>query len=474
MAFDAFISHSSLDKAAAQAACAALEAAGIDCWIAPRDITPGTDWSAAIVHALDHCRVFVLIFSKNANKSPQIRREIQRAAGRGVSIVPVRIENIEPTEGIAYFMEAVHWLDACSPPLAQHLPHLVDAVQANMSATPAPLARPAIPVEELGSEDAPLSASSDAPGIGPGAAGMPGMLRDEAPVAAKSAVGRWIAILGSAAALIVLVIGAAIWFMATPAVVPHVPAGGIVSITDCGECPELVVIPTGSFTMGSPESEPQRNSDEGPQRQITISKAFAVGRYTVTFDQWDLCVAEKACNGPPDDAGWGRGRQPVINVSWDDAHGFTEWLSKKTGKAYRLLTEAEREYVARAGTTTPFWWGSRITTKQANFNGTFTYTGEEKGIQRDRTLPVDAFDANPWGLYQVAGNIWEWVEDCYHDSYDGAPTNGSAWLTGDCSRRSLRGGSWGSQPRNLRSAARYKGLTDLRDRYYGFRVARER
>ena len=168
----------------------------------------------------------------------------------------------------------------------------------------------------------------------------------------------------------------------------------------------------------------------------------------------------------------GRGRQPAINVSWDDAEAYIAWLAKKTGKPYRLLSEAEREYVTRAGTTTPFWWGSSISTSQANYNGNYTYGNGQRADSRQRTVPVYSFALNPWGLYQVHGNAWEWTEDCYHDSYSGAPTDGSAWISGDCGRHVLRGGSWNLHPDDLRSADRSGGYNGTRTYGLGFRVAR--
>ena len=226
------------------------------------------------------------------------------------------------------------------------------------------------------------------------------------------------------------------------------------SFKECDTCPEMVVVPAGSFMMGSPESEEGR-SDEAPQHRVTFARQFAVGRFAVTFDEWDACVADRGCNGyKPKDEGWGRGKRPVINVSWNDAKAYVAWLSKKTGKTYRLLSEAEREYVTRAGTTTPFWWGSSISTRQANYNGNHTYGGGSKGEKRQKTLPVNSFQPNPWGLYQVHGNVWERMEDCWNNSYSGAPTDGSAWKTGDCTRPVRRGGSWRHGPRNLRSAYR--------------------
>jgi formylglycine-generating enzyme required for sulfatase activity len=241
---------------------------------------------------------------------------------------------------------------------------------------------------------------------------------------------------------------------------------------ECDGCPEMVVVPAGSFTMGSPASEKNRSSEEGPQRRVTFARQFAVGRFAVTFDEWDACVADGGCNGyRPDDRGWGRGKQPAINVSWNDAKAYVAWLSRRTGKSYRLLSEAEREYVARAGTSTPFWWGSSISTSQGNYNGSYSYGGG-KGDFREKTMPVDSFQPNPWGIYQVHGNVWEWTDDCGNDSYRAAPANGSAWTTGNCATRILRGGSLISNPASLRAAARIRFTAGLRDFSLGFRVAR--
>lgn len=246
---------------------------------------------------------------------------------------------------------------------------------------------------------------------------------------------------------------------------------------DCTACPLMVVVPAGSFLMGSPASEPERESDEGPQHQVTIPASFAVGVFEVTWAEWEACAAARACNnsavdGAGGDQGWGKGNRPVINVSWNDAQAYAAWLSDKTGKRYRLLSEAEWEYVARAGTTTPFNTGDRITTDQANFNGNYTSNGSAKGVYRQKTVPVGSFSPNRFGLHDVHGNVWEWVEDCYNASYGGAPIDGSAWLIGDCSERVLRGGSWSNDPRYLRSAARYWDTPTDRDSDLGFRLAR--
>ena len=242
---------------------------------------------------------------------------------------------------------------------------------------------------------------------------------------------------------------------------------------ECNNCPEMVVVPAGSFLMGSPASEEGRYNFEGLQHRVTFARQFAVGKFAVTFEEWDACVADGGCNGyTPNDEGWGRGRRPVINVSWDDANAYMAWLSRKTGQAYRLLSEAEREYVTRAGTTTPFWWGSSISPQQANYNGNYIDGTVWKGEFRRQTVPVDLFQPNPWGLYQVHGNVSEWTKDCYNNNYSGAPSDGSAWTFGDCRRRVLRGGGWYDTARDLRAAGRLRYTTVVRDSLVGFRPGR--
>ena len=234
----------------------------------------------------------------------------------------------------------------------------------------------------------------------------------------------------------------------------------------------MVTVPAGSYRMGSPASELTRYKSEGPIRRVTVAKPFAVGVHEVTFEEWDACVAAGGCGGyRPDDEGWGRGRRPVINVSWEDAQRFVAWLSEGTGETYRLLSEAEWEYVARAGTTTPFHTGATIATSQANYDGNYTYGSGRKGVYRAQTVAVGSFGPNAFGLYDVHGNVWEWVQDCWNDSYRGAPSDGSAWERGDCSRV-VRGGSWDFAPRALRSAVRDRSVPGYRNSDFGFRVAR--
>ena len=237
---------------------------------------------------------------------------------------------------------------------------------------------------------------------------------------------------------------------------PCIKPGSGQSFKDCSDCPEMVVVPAGNFSMGSPENEPDRLGDEGPQHSVTIEQPFAVGQFSITVSEYMSCVKAGGCKPPEwDEPGSSYNvktgsndhynklggaltgdRYPIVGVSWDDAQAYVTWLSAETGKTYRLLSEAEFEYAARAGTTTPFWWGKLISTSQANYNGNYTYAGSAKGEYKMKPVPVKSFKRNPWGLYQVHGNVWTWTQDCWIDNYEGANANGSASI-GDCNVHSI-------------------------------------
>ena len=239
----------------------------------------------------------------------------------------------------------------------------------------------------------------------------------------------------------------------------------------CDHCPEMVVIPAGVFIQGSPVDELESEDVERPYRLVEVSR-FAAARTPITFDQWDACVAAGGCLHEPDDQGMGRGALPVIGISWNDAQQYLSWLRSKTGRDYRLLSESEWEYVTRAGTSTRFNTGDCITSDQANFNGLIPAQDCPVGIDRAQTLPAASFAANGFGLFDTHGNVAEWVEDCLNESYQDAPTDGSAWNSGDCEQAVIKGGSWGSAGVGLRSAARAWAPRDVRDDAVGMRVAR--
>jgi formylglycine-generating enzyme required for sulfatase activity len=234
-------------------------------------------------------------------------------------------------------------------------------------------------------------------------------------------------------------------------------------------CPEMVVVPAGEFMMGSPTAEKDRNNDESPRHKITIARPFAVSRFDVTFADWDACVSVGTCarrdEGGPDTILGRPDKQPFTYVSWRDAAAYAGWLSTMTEKTYRLLTEAEWEYAARAGTTTAYYWGDKIGMWKANCNGC-------RSKWDNMPSPVGSFPPNRFDLYDMAGNVWQWVQDCYHENYNGAPTDGSAWIGGYCAYHVVRGGSWLSAPRDLRSASRRQLSPGGRDFGVGFRVGR--
>jgi formylglycine-generating enzyme required for sulfatase activity len=254
---------------------------------------------------------------------------------------------------------------------------------------------------------------------------------------------------------------------APPAIWPA--SRGLTEFRDCADCPTMVVIPAGEFTMGAPAIELGGEA----QHRVRIEAPFAVSKFEITFAEWDACVAAGGCRGyQPSDEGWGRGSNPAMNISWEDAKAFAAWLSAKTGRTYRLLSEAEWEYAARAGTVAAYPYADGLSPAKANYDASTDGTGPSD-VNRQRTVPVGSFLPNAFGLYDMQGNVSEWVEDCWNDEYTtAAPTDGSAWVKGDCKGHVVRGGSWEDSATELRSAARTGGAKD--DRFYtdGVRIAR--
>jgi formylglycine-generating enzyme required for sulfatase activity len=240
-------------------------------------------------------------------------------------------------------------------------------------------------------------------------------------------------------------------------VVAHATDG----VRDCDNCPEMVVLQPGSFVMGDNHGD----RSERPTHRVTISKAYAIGKYEVTLAQWNACVQAEACKavtsttGSPD-------KSPARDISWTDAQRYVRWLSKLTGQNYRLPTEAEWEYAARAGTGSRYWWGENMEAGKANCKG----CGGD--WSNDAPANVDAFPANPYGIYGMNGGVWEWVEDCWHKDYDGAPTDGSVWASSDCRENVIRGGSWRNDSTYAHSSSRFTYDTAVRYILNGFRVAK--
>jgi formylglycine-generating enzyme required for sulfatase activity len=228
------------------------------------------------------------------------------------------------------------------------------------------------------------------------------------------------------------------------------------SFKECVNCPEMVVVPKGSFIMGTPIGEIDRAKGEDPLHRVTFVRPFAVGRFSISFDEWDACLADGGCDGNKgDDSLSGRGRMPAQGIGFEAAKSYLAWLSRKVGRTYRLPSESEREYFTRAGTTTPFWFGNTISTLNANYRADTPYGNGPHGENSKGPVVVDSYAPNPFGLYQVHGNVWEWTEDCFNKRYtEDTPTDGAPWLEGDCSKRMRRGGIWNWSPDVSRSGAR--------------------
>lgn len=234
------------------------------------------------------------------------------------------------------------------------------------------------------------------------------------------------------------------------------------TVRDCEGCPELTLIQPGTFEMGANELY----EFEKPVHAVTIRNGFYIGLREVTFEEWDACVDQGGCTHRPNDRNLGRGKRPVTDIHWNEANAYLAWLSTKTGRKYRLPSEAEWEYAARGGTATTYPWGATMVKERANCVGCNDPT-------RRQAIETGQYPANGFGLYDMAGNAAEWVADCWSDSYRTTPRDGSAFTAPGCRERVLRGGSFNNDPRYLRSAARFKYEADVRFYTNGFRVVRE-
>lgn len=284
------------------------------------------------------------------------------------------------------------------------------------------------------------------------------------------------------APIALLVVAVAFIALAQINALPATEPGVAEIFQDCETCPRMTWLPAGEFVMGSPDNERGRDNDEEPQHRVTIADAIAVSVYEITWDEWEACSRDGGCEDVSDrgfvaDDGWGKGNRPVINVSWSDAKTYVTWLREITGRNYRLLSEAEWEYAARAGAASRYPFGEDTQDLCTFSNGADLATDFNNrntcfdGIGR-KTAPVGAYQPNSFGLYDMLGNVWEWTDDCRNRGYEDAPGDGTAWKAGDCSQRMLRGGSWGSYPKNLRSATRYGVDAAYRGHEVGFRVVR--
>lgn len=258
-------------------------------------------------------------------------------------------------------------------------------------------------------------------------------------------------------------------------------AGDLKVFSDCKGCPEMVLLPAGSFVMGGHDGDGERTPREVPPHRVQV-KAFAIGRFAVTFEEWDACVAASGCSARPSDAGWGRARRPVGDITYEDALGYTAWLSKKTGRRYRLPSEAEWEYAARGGGESPRFWGNDAD-RACRFANVFD-AAAQAGLRAPRkahgcsdgfrnTAPVGSFEANGFGLFDMIGNVWQWTADCWQENYAAAKGDAAPFEKPGCALRALRGGSFMSEPPVARVSTRWPNDIEEKDITIGFRLARE-
>jgi formylglycine-generating enzyme required for sulfatase activity len=428
-----FLAHAREDKLQVRKLYFELKAQGLDPWLDEVDLMPGQIWKEEIPKAIRDAGMFLAcLSSRSVGKIGYVQNEFRLALSAfgerppgSIYLVPVRLDDCEapdlqiPDGGLS--LRDIQWVDLWQEGgfdlLVNAIEHALGVAIALREEARTAMAAPQPVVERRAEQEKRDQARQTEANLAPGS--LP----------------------------------------------KH---GTIFRDIDAPWCPELVVIAPGEFMMGSTESERQWAAEQGadakwvenekPRHLVKIAYPLAVGRYPVTFYEYDHFAQATKRERPHDHD---RGRLPMIYVSWEDAKSYLEWLTAQAGQPYRLLSEAEWEYACRAGTITRYWWGDEITPENANY-----------GQNVNKTSEVGKYSPNSFGLYDLHGNVWEWVEDRWNDSYIGAPDDGSAWLAGDDSRRVLRGGSWIALPHELRSAFRGVNWPVVQDGNFSFRVAR--
>jgi formylglycine-generating enzyme required for sulfatase activity len=458
-----FISYRSERRKAAAHLAAVLSHHGYSAWLDYHEVE-GADFGPQIDRRIREANALVVLWCSLSAGSRRVNEEARLAYELGI-LVPVMIEPCEPPAGFRRvdLVDLTPWDGA---PRSDQLDPLMDALEHRIGRS-AYLDLKGVRAYETAwrlSGARPLKAFAlGAPVAGDkGGRSMPQAAGTSGPVTAPRPAPSLIDLRNEAQAF------GAEGPVAVPAGDCHhsetrwFKPGGGEPFRDVDGGPEMVVVPAGTFMMGSPDDERERSAIEGPRHGVTFACPFAASRHAVTRGQFAAFV--KATGQKTSDR-WRKpgfmqdDSHPAVFVTWDAAGAFAAWMAEVTGWPYRLLTEAEWEYAARAGTATPYWWGASITPAQANYDG------------RYGTVPVGSFDPNPWGLYNMHGNVWEWCEDTWHGSYEGAPADGSAWIAEATETgRVVRGGSWNSNPGQLRAASRYRYSSEYIR--VGFRVAR--
>lgn len=456
-----FLAHSSKDEETASRILEYFEREGIKCWIAPRDIPLGVQWAEAILDAIEEASAMLLVFSESANDSPQVLREVERAVDKRVPIYPVKIEDVEPARALEYYLSSHQWKEVFSGNLEENLARLVPTIKTNLGLVEGPAKKPE-------GRDVPGEGNLYGWGMKPGR--KPGSARAGNFLKKLAYVGLPVVAVAVVVALVLSEIGSG---PTGPEVtdttkvseqpLPDEPTGPVAGDISDGPVEGMTFsyVPSGSFLMGSPESEPGRDDDEGPRHRVEVDP-FELMTTEVTQEMWESVTGSNPSFHVMEGC-------PVENVSWVDCKAYMDSLNAMDSThIYRLPSEAEWEYACRAGTQTAYYWGDD--SAAVEMGSRCWYQANSDG----RTHPVGLKTANAWGMYDMVGNVLEWCEDPYRPDYRDAPTSGDPLTaaSGD-SIRVVRGGSSRNSPAGCRSASRSSYLQTGSSPGIGFRVARE-
>jgi formylglycine-generating enzyme required for sulfatase activity len=491
-----FISYSRKDLAAVEALRDALIAGGLDAYLDLHDILPGEPWRERLGKLIEAADTVVFALSPDSVASDIVDWEVNEAERLGKRILPVVIRDAEPNLIPGRIKRLNYIFIRNATEQTSGLAKLSGAIRTDINwirthtrlgELAADWDRSKRATEFLLRGTTLLSAESWISNLHP-TGSAPTLLHCEYIQASRAEalpqavrVGRAQVLVGLLIVALISGAGYLVWlnrnylqFQTNLILDTYIPTVLSASterelmpgraFQECASCPQMIVVPAGEFLMGSPG---EGADSERPQHSVRIEQAFAVAKFGVTFDQWDACIAHGGCTHHADDRGWGRGLIPVTDISWNDAQQYITWLSKQTNKHYRLLSEAEREYAARAGSNTKYPWGDDLGKGNANCpNGGSQW--EDK-----QPAPVGSFPPNAFGVYDMIGNLWEWVEDNWHPNYDDAPQTGSVWAGGDSSQRVTRGGSYANTAGECYTAFRdFARPPDFRNYIFGIRVAR--
>jgi formylglycine-generating enzyme required for sulfatase activity len=446
---DVFVSYSHADRAWVSSFATALQEEGFSVWWDP-SLLPGTKYRDAIRNELDTAKAVVAVWSRASIDSDWVRDEAEEARSSR-RLIPVIMESVKPPHGFGQIQisDLSQWKGRRTDVEFRQVIAAIGALTGTPSYTPILTAQHRAKAKRAVSFL--LNRAWATLGV---------IILITVTVVVSLAIHAWINVTRE-------IHNAPSVANVAPRIAALPPAYKFrTGFRDCANCPEMVPIPAGRFLMGEPHGD---YTDETPAHNVAILRPIAVGRYDITFEDWEACVEDGQCGGyRPDDRGWGREKRPVINVSWYDAKVYIRWLSKKTGERYRLLSEAEWEFAARAGTTSLYYWGA------SPGNGNALCRGCESS-STNKTMPVGSFPPNAFGLYDMAGNVWQWTEDCFKEvgGYTGTPNDGSPVEQNGCKQRVLRGGAWSGDVGDVRTADRNQTDPDAHSADTGFRVAKD-